>query len=559
MTIWQRLVIGPCVGAFAARCFAQVPAVAPLVERKIIQYGATQFIKRGFAANDARLLATLDATTAVETQAASGGVMLLGTAAGLSGWGLVLGLAIPVVAAGWKYFNGGTDAAPELQAKPASSVPPEPIQTEQATWENGMQYIAGTGQSIFPPIVPQSSPLASEVAAVYRKAILFPAQRATAVDQNKPYCVGGGLYSPTVPNSWFCGDRDYIEMAAQVLAIRNKYLPITAMYKTGNPYETTSASNETPYLGYATSLTATTVGANTWYSNDIADGQAGNFIRAAYKIGTVSTWYINWFKSARVSYPLPGILRVTISQSQICVQQGSPEKSVPCPNPYKVVPTPDIDFDFEVKLPTEYWANPQRVLKEDVSQKLLALSAGQALDPKMIPAAFERAWQVAAAQPGYQGIPYEPGIMTDPAPASTSDMPGTMTATNPAPAVHVIANPSTDPGTGTNPGTSGMTCGGVGQVACEVTSGVWKDPELPDDAAAADSLKSSILNGPFKSWLGHTFYQGVGECPTVTLELFDGQAVMDSQCAIGEEIRPLMSGIMLVVWAIVAMWIVLEA
>lgn len=85
------------------------------------------------------------------------------------------------------------------------------------------------------------------------------------------------------------------------------------------------------------------------------------------------------------------------------------------------------------------------------------------------------------------------------------------------------------------------------------------DPVSPDAAA----FSSAFFSGTFADLLSWRLPAHTSECPTVTFDymMFSSHQVhhMDSQCTIAEQIRPVLSVVMVVVWTIVALFVLLEA
>lgn len=198
-------------------------------------------------------------------------------------------------------------------------------------------------------------------------------------------------------------------------------------------------------------------------------------------------------------------------------------------------------------------------------------------------------WQQAAAQPGYQGVPYsasDPVTATDAvtvqqaAPASwpkNSDLvapvstgAGVAPAIDPATATQPATNPGTNPapGTGTSPGTGTITDVNVKNVVA-VTVGnkvdvQWGDypkdsaPPSPGDAPTGSAILKPITD--LMPGLKHYVVPSHdAQCPKPQFSLFDKDIVMDSHCTLLEGVRPQLFAIMAAVWALVAVLIILTA
>lgn len=85
------------------------------------------------------------------------------------------------------------------------------------------------------------------------------------------------------------------------------------------------------------------------------------------------------------------------------------------------------------------------------------------------------------------------------------------------------------------------------------------DPVLPEAAA----FSSAFFNGTFGDLLAWRLPSHTSECSTITLDymMFSSHQVhvMDAQCTIAEQVRPVLSVVMIVVWTVVALFVLLGA
>lgn len=85
------------------------------------------------------------------------------------------------------------------------------------------------------------------------------------------------------------------------------------------------------------------------------------------------------------------------------------------------------------------------------------------------------------------------------------------------------------------------------------------DPVAPE----ASAFSNAFFNGTFGNLLAWRLPAHTSECPTVTFDymMFTSHQVhhMDAQCTIAEQIRPVLSVVMVVVWTVVALFVLLEA
>jgi hypothetical protein len=189
------------------------------------------------------------------------------------------------------------------------------------------------------------------------------------------------------------------------------------------------------------------------------------------------------------------------------------------------------------------------------------------LNPAIIATIADKAWRDAAAQPGYNGIPYSatdpittsevdawrqanPGSwptvqdFVDPQPASNSPwkLPASPTATTQSPSA--ATTPSTNPAS-SNPLENLGPDPGIGS------------PSLEPTPTAQQILKPLLdLFPDFRNFVVPS-HQGI--CPKPTFDVFDKQLVMDAQCTISEEHRDSLFSVMAAVWALTAVFIVLKA
>jgi hypothetical protein len=192
------------------------------------------------------------------------------------------------------------------------------------------------------------------------------------------------------------------------------------------------------------------------------------------------------------------------------------------------------------------------------------------LNPTIIAAIADRAWQQAASKPNYDGLPYSSSN-----PITASDVTSFVTS-NPTlqptvsdfvrlepsspsdpsafslPTYYPAGTAPVDPITGTGPGTGTSTT--------TVDLG-------PDPAVAAPSLETPptpqeildpILNllPSFKSFDASI---PAGACPMPAFSLFGNTITLQAHCTIIDEIKPILKGAMSFAWAAIAAFIILSA
>lgn len=190
-----------------------------------------------------------------------------------------------------------------------------------------------------------------------------------------------------------------------------------------------------------------------------------------------------------------------------------------------------------------------------------------------------KAWQQAAAQPGYAGEPYPVSQ-----PLTTIDV-ARWTSANPAsdPTIDDLLRPATNPVTypegvpisptvvyvaPSNP-TSPTTSGNVNvvntpnvNVVNNVKVDFGPDPGIGTPGLEATPTGSEILHpltSLFPEFRSFQTPQHVGECPKPTFDVFGKSIVMDAQCTIAEQHRASLAAVMMAVWLLVGLFILLSA
>lgn len=195
----------------------------------------------------------------------------------------------------------------------------------------------------------------------------------------------------------------------------------------------------------------------------------------------------------------------------------------------------------------------------------------------------DQAWMKAAAQPGYQGLPYsvtQPVTVMDVAtwkaenPVSAPTIGDLLTpANNPGTSVVpisptvTVANPSPDPTPDPDPNptpTPTPTPAPLQNVnvvnAPKIDLG--PDPETPDPTLETAPTAWQILSPIMALFPQLKRYQApayAGECPKPSFEIFGKSIVMESHCTIAEQHRQIIFAVMLTTWLLVGLLIVLSA
>lgn len=217
--------------------------------------------------------------------------------------------------------------------------------------------------------------------------------------------------------------------------------------------------------------------------------------------------------------------------------------------------------------------------------------ANEPLDEKVIVKLANELWKRAAAQPGYEGVPYDavnpvtvadvqlykaenpvayptqadmlspaaptPGAKPNfdpdqavpnspsPTPNPNPDQPpGTVIINNPAPNVQVTVNVPA-PIVNVNP---------------KVDFGDYPDNGPPD--LTGTPTETSIINAIKNQVLPASDFEDshpAGSCPTPEFTVFDTTFIIDSHCSIFDSIAPIFVTVMSAVWAMLAFFIVMRA
>lgn len=194
------------------------------------------------------------------------------------------------------------------------------------------------------------------------------------------------------------------------------------------------------------------------------------------------------------------------------------------------------------------------------------------LNPEIIAAIANRAWQQAATQPGYQGLPYQasdPITAADAAAwqaANPNAWPsvGDFVAPQPAPSGGTAASPwqlptSTSPVTTSDPSTSGSTSTNPG-TGSQLNLG--PDPGIGSPSLEQTPTATQILDPIFKLMPDLRSYvvpSHSGVCPKPSMTLWGKSLVLDGHCTLLDQNRQAIYAVMAAVWLMVALFIILAA
>jgi hypothetical protein len=204
---------------------------------------------------------------------------------------------------------------------------------------------------------------------------------------------------------------------------------------------------------------------------------------------------------------------------------------------------------------------------------LSAATKSQTVSDSALAQIVNNAWQTAAAQPGYTGVPY---VMSNPVTAadiaawrptaSAIDIPKIDDLIRPAnnsgsPTVSISTtvqpNPTTDPTPTPTPGTSTNV-----NVTNKVSVDLGPDPGIGAPGLEAVPTAQMILNPLltlFPSLRNFVVPSHSSECPKPSLNVFNREMVMEAHCTLLETVRPTLYAVMAMVWVLIALLVVLAA
>ena len=198
----------------------------------------------------------------------------------------------------------------------------------------------------------------------------------------------------------------------------------------------------------------------------------------------------------------------------------------------------------------------------EVSQQLLASVAN-------------KAWQQAAAQPGYSGEPYPTAN-----PLNTADV-AHWTSVNPAPTIDDLMRPATNAQTypdgvpispivvhtvPTSPTSGNQNVSVINtpnvNVVNKISVDFGTDPGVADPMLEATPTGSQILlplTSLFPEFRSFQTPSHVSICPKPSFDVFGKSIIMDSHCTIAEQHRASLAAVMMAAWMMVGLFIMLSA
>jgi hypothetical protein len=244
---------------------------------------------------------------------------------------------------------------------------------------------------------------------------------------------------------------------------------------------------------------------------------------------------------------------------------GAPA-SCPAGSMYKGGACAAYSFMSPPAIPTKVGVTPQ-IATTDIA----ASDLNKPLNPAIIAGLANRAWQQAASQPGYDGLPYP---QSNPVTATEAQ---TWTAQNPnyAPTIQDFTAPNpTSPSQPTpwalpqNP-TSAVTtpantpnANTTNPASSNPLQNLGADPATPapmlEQTPTAEQIIQPLLN-LFPDLKNYNPSMSVGSCPRPTLNLFGQTQTMEAHCTILEDNRAAIHAAMVLAFTLLALLIVLSA
>jgi hypothetical protein len=192
------------------------------------------------------------------------------------------------------------------------------------------------------------------------------------------------------------------------------------------------------------------------------------------------------------------------------------------------------------------------------------------LNPAVVAALANRAWQQAASQPGYDGLPYpQSNPITAPEVQrwienNPTFAPRVGDFVSPNPVTSSQPNPWSFPSNPTQPVTTPVT-----PVNPNVTNPAAQNPLNnlgPDPGIGSPTLETpptaqQILDPVLNMLPGHRSFTASshqGTCPTPSINLY-GSHVLDAHCILIDQNKGVIQGAMTFAWAVIALFIILSA
>lgn len=196
------------------------------------------------------------------------------------------------------------------------------------------------------------------------------------------------------------------------------------------------------------------------------------------------------------------------------------------------------------------------------------------LNPAIVAALADQAWKNAAAQPGYDGLPY---VASNPITASDAAKwqqanPQSWPSVNdfvkpqPSPTGGTSASPYVLPNTATpvssyNPATQSQSTS-TNPASSNTLQNLGPDPGIGSPSLEATPTAQSILApilGLLPDLRSFSAPSQSGVCPKPTIDLWNKHLVLDGHCALLDNNAGAIQAVMALVWVLIAMFIILAA
>ncbi|MGG7605407.1 hypothetical protein [Massilia sp. BKSP1R2A-1] len=520
---------------------AQAQAVAPVanyvVNRAVAGTIAKVALQRGFAANDPRIVVTMagvgSSMTTVNVASTVGGVAL--AVAGAPVWLTVLG-GLGILALGAAIVAGSTSLKVD----------------------NGTVTVVTGAPTSPPPYNPPSTDLLPSTDPDYRRIAQYLAD-------------GSKLYRYPIDDSqnWTCRTGKPCASLPEFL-YANAGAPVwrtSLCLSGGSPISCVNGGRGMviPYF------TMEEFGAH-YFDGALWNGPngGGSYTRITKRFVDVPV--LTWDAAGN------GSIQGTIEETYEC-REGSPT------GPYCFAPSVSRSMFFS----SNEAQNLQFYKPQSTEQKFSSLDAAVSgmdasqkatkLSPEVLAQLVDKAWQNAASQPNYQGLPYSATQPVTPAEVTSwqnenpslnptlGDLlvpavaPGTV-AVPISPDVTLSPSPNPDPGTGEpTPAPVGTT--NVNVVNVPTVRVEWgADPGIGasslEQTPTASAILSPLLN-LMPSLRNFAVPAHNSVCPKPSFSMFEKQIVMEAHCAVLDDVKPTLYAVMGFVWLMLGAIIILRA
>lgn len=223
-----------------------------------------------------------------------------------------------------------------------------------------------------------------------------------------------------------------------------------------------------------------------------------------------------------------------------------------------------FSYPLPVTFPDVDGLTPQQAISNLTDEEL-----NKPLNPVLVAALANLAWQQAAQEPGYDGLPYpqaDPLTTADVAPwaqANPELAPTVGDFVSPNPSPSGSSNPWSLPSnpSAPNPEPASPNQNTTNPGAENPTTNLGPDPGIGtptlEAIPTAQQIAQPILD-MMPDLRGYTPSPHTGECPRPAIELY-GTHVLDAHCTLIDDNKAIIQAAMLLAWALIALFIVLSA